>query len=62
MLRIYRADGSYTTKTWPLATTTSEIIQALSGKAVGHKTGMKLYIRERGQGEFREHHSTRLMT
>ncbi|OCF34239.1 adenylate cyclase [Kwoniella heveanensis BCC8398] len=52
-IRIYRADGSFTLLNLPIATTTAELINILSGQndAAGKKVGtnMKLYLRERGQ-------------
>lgn len=55
-IRIYRADGSYSIMSFPLMTTTAEIIGVLSGAsdaANGKKitTSMRLYLRERGQGK-----------
>ncbi|WVF67290.1 hypothetical protein IAT40_002041 [Kwoniella sp. CBS 6097] len=52
-IRIYRADGSFTLLDLPIATTTAELINLLSGQndTTGKKlsTNMKLYLRERGQ-------------
>jgi adenylate cyclase len=56
MIRIYRADGNYSVHSFPLLSTTAEIISALSGASEAPPgkrvtTTMKLYLRERGQGE-----------
>jgi adenylate cyclase len=53
-IRIYRADGSFILKSFPLGTTAAELIADLVGapeKKDGKKiaTNMKLYVRERGQ-------------
>lgn len=55
-IRIYRADGSYSIMQFPLMTTTAEVINTLSGAndaPPGKKitTSMRLYLRERGQGQ-----------
>jgi adenylate cyclase len=55
-IRIYRADGSFTVMAFPIMTSTADIIAVLSGAIEappGQKitTSMKLYLRERGQGE-----------
>ena len=54
-IRMYRADGSHSVMSFPLMTTTAEIINVLSGAndaSAGKKvsTSMRLYVRERGQG------------
>jgi adenylate cyclase len=57
MIRIYRADGNYSIHTFPLLSTTADIINALSGAndappgAKRLTTTNKLYLRERGQGK-----------
>ena len=59
MIRIYRADGNYSIHTFPLLSTTADIISALSGAndappgAKRLTTTNKLYLRERGQGKLR---------
>lgn len=48
-IRIYSADGTYTTMSWPLHATTHDITMALVSKSPKVRANMKLYIRERGQ-------------
>ncbi|ORX39455.1 hypothetical protein BD324DRAFT_333519 [Kockovaella imperatae] len=53
-IRIHRADGSHSVMSFPLLTTTAEIISYLSGAndaSAGKKvsTSMRLFVRERGQ-------------
>lgn len=48
-IRIYSADGTYTTMSWPLHATTHDITMALVSKSPKTRANMKLYIRERGQ-------------
>jgi hypothetical protein len=48
-IRIYKADGTYTTIPCQLTSTTADIVQVLTSKMQG-KTGFRLFIRERSSG------------
>ena len=50
-LRIYGADGSWMTMAFTPTTSTQEMLHTLAAKTHLTKGAMKLYVRERGQGE-----------